>query len=108
MQHRDSYIVPLSLSQQIYRRQVAKYAQHICCIEYTIQSISLFVTPMPFVCGLAEVCGPALTITLEWEETDSDLDLLVTEPDGSIVSFASMVGVSAHSNGARLRHVRLF
>ena len=105
MQRRDRYIVPLSLSQQSYRRQVAKYAQHL---EYTMQIISLVVTPMPFVCGLAEVCGPALTITLEWEETDSDLDLLVTEPDGSIVSFASMVGVSAHSNGARLRHVRLF
>ena len=105
MQRRDRYIVPLSLSQQCYRRQVVKYVQRI---EYTIQIISLFVTPMPFVCGLAEVCGPALTITLEWEETDSDLDLMVTEPDGSIVSFASMVGVSAHSNGARLRHVRLF
>ncbi|CAN0220511.1 unnamed protein product [Ascophyllum nodosum] len=43
-------------------------------------------------CIIDEVCGPALTITLEWEETESDLDLLVTEPDGSIVSFASMVG----------------
>ena len=63
---------------------------------------------MPFVCGLAEVCGPALTITLEWSEIASDLDLFVTEPDGSIVSFARMVGVSAHSNGASLRHVQLF
>ena len=105
MQRRDRYIVPLSLSQQSYRRQVAKYVQHV---EYTMQIISLIVTPMSFVCGLAEVCGPALTITLEWEETESDLDLLVTEPDGSIVSFASMVGVSAHSNDSRLRHVRLF
>ena len=105
MQRRDRYIVPLSLSQQSYRRRVAKHVQHV---EYTMQIISLFVTPMPFVCGLAEVCGPALTITLEWEETESDLDLLVTEPDGSIVSFASMVGVSAHSNDSRLRHVRLF
>ena len=70
--------------------------------------ISLVVTPMPFVRGLAEICGPELTITLEWEETDSDLDLFVTEPDDSIASFASMVGLSAHSNGARLRHVRLF
>ena len=104
MQRRDRCIVLLSLSQQSYRRQVAKYVQHV---DYTMQIISL-VTPMPFVCGLAEICGPALTITLEWEETDSDLDLLVTEPDGSIVSFASMVGVSAHSNGARLRHIRLF
>ena len=78
-------------------------------IEYTIQIISLFVTPMPFVCDLEEPpCGPALTITLEWSETASDLDLMVTEPDGSIVSFAVMVGVSAHSNGARLRHVQLF
>ena len=77
-------------------------------IKYTMQKISLFVTPMPFVCGLAEVCGPALTITLEWEETDGELDLFVTEPDGSLVNFASMVGVSAHSNGARLRRVRLF
>ena len=74
-----------------------------------MQIIPLFVTPMPFLCGLKEPpCGPALTITLEWEETDSDLDLMVTEPDGSTVSFATMVGVSAHSNGARLRHVRLF
>ena len=105
MQRQDRYIVPLSSSQQCYRRQVVKYVQRI---EYTIQIFSLFVTPMPFVCGLAEVCGPALTITLEWEETDSDLDLMVTEPDGSIVSFASMVGVSANSNSARLRHVRLF
>ena len=105
MQRRDRYIAHLSLSQQSYRRQVAKYVHHMA---YTMQIISLFVTPMPFVCGLAEVCGPALTITLEWEETDSDLDLMVTEPDGSIVSFASMVGVSAHSNGARLRHIRLF
>ncbi|CAN0025918.1 unnamed protein product, partial [Ascophyllum nodosum] len=43
-------------------------------------------------CIIDEVCGPALTITLEWEETDSDLDLMVTEPDGSVVSFALMVG----------------
>ena len=105
MQRRGHYIAHLSLSQQGYRRQIVKYVHHM---EYTMQIISLFVTPMPFVCGLADVCGPALTITLEWEETDSDLDLMVTEPDGSIVSFASMVGVSAHSNGARLRHVRLF
>ena len=105
MQRRDRYMVPLSLSQQSYQSQVTKYVQHV---EYTMQIISLFVTPMPFVCDSAEVCGPALTITLEWEETESDLDLLVTEPDGSIVSFASMVGVSAHSNGAHLRHVRLF
>ena len=76
-------------------------------IKYTMPKTSLFVTPMPFVCGLAEVCGPALTITLEWEAIDSELDLVVTEPDGSIVNFASMVGVSAHSNGVRLRHVRL-
>ena len=105
MQHRDCHTVPLSLSQQCYRRRLAKYVQHV---EYTMQIISLFVTPIPFVCGLAEVCGPALTITLEWEETESDLDLLVTEPDGSIVSFASMVGVSAYSNDPCLRHVRLF
>ena len=106
MQRRDRYIVPLSLSQQSYRRQVAKYVQHI---EYKMQIISLFVTPMPFVCGLEEPpCGPALTITLEWSETASDLDLLVTEPNGSIVSFARMAGVSAHLNGARLRHVQLF
>ena len=89
MQRRDRYIVPLSLSQQSYRRQVAKYVQHV---EYTMQIISLFVTPMPFICGLAEVCGPALTITLEWEETESDLDLLVTEPDGSIVNLRAWCG----------------
>ncbi|CAN0448701.1 unnamed protein product, partial [Ascophyllum nodosum] len=27
----------------------------------------------------SEVCGPALTITLEWEAIDSELDLVVTE-----------------------------
>ncbi|CAM9421032.1 unnamed protein product [Ascophyllum nodosum] len=43
-------------------------------------------------CIIDEVCGPALTITLEWSEIASDLDLFVTEPDGSIVSFARMVG----------------
>ncbi|CAN0465773.1 unnamed protein product, partial [Ascophyllum nodosum] len=43
-------------------------------------------------CIIEEPCGPALTITLEWSETASDLDLFVTEPGGSIVSFASMVG----------------
>ena len=55
---------------------------------------------MSFVCGLDEVCGPALTIILEWSESLNDLDLAVTEPDGTLVRFSNMVGVSESSKGA--------
>ena len=49
---------------------------------------------MSFVCGLDEVCGPALTITLDRSESLNDLALAVTEPDGTLVRFSNMVGVS--------------
>ena len=54
---------------------------------------------MLFVCGLGEVCGPALTITLEWSESLNDVDLTVTEPDDTLVRFSNMVGVSKSLNG---------
>ena len=69
---------------------------------YRVHSVRnlAFATPMSFVCGLDEVCGPALTITLEWSESLTDLDLAVTEPDGTLVRFSNMVGVSKSSNDA--------
>ena len=66
-----------------------------------------FATSLIFVCGLDEVCGPALTITLEWSESLNDLDLAVTEPDGTLVRFSNLVGVSKSSNGARLKHIHI-
>ena len=63
----------------------------------------VFATPMSFLCGLDEVCGPALTITLEWSESLNDLDLAVTEPDGTWVRFSKIVGVSKSPNRARLK-----
>ena len=63
---------------------------------YRVHSVRklAFVTPMFFVCGLDEDCSPALTISLEWSESSSDLDLYVTEPDGTLVRFGNLVGVS--------------
>ncbi|CAN0433790.1 unnamed protein product, partial [Ascophyllum nodosum] len=46
----------------------------------------------PCVIDSDEVCGPALTIILEWSESLNDLDLAVTEPDGTLVRFSNMVG----------------
>ena len=53
------------------------------------------------------VCGPALTITLEWSEPGIDIDLIVTEPNGPGVSFYNSMGVSAPLDYARLRLVHL-
>ena len=55
------------------------------------------------------VCGPALTITLEWSEPASDLILCVTEPDGTMVNTDfNIIGVSARLNCARLRPAHLY
>ena len=62
---------------------------------------------MSFVCGLDEVRGPALIIILEWSESFNDLDLAVTEPNGTLVRFSNMVGVSESSNGA-VRSISIF
>ena len=53
------------------------------------------------------VCGPALTITLEWSEPDSNLQLLIVKPTGQPVGFGDLMGVSAHLNCARWRPVHL-
>lgn len=45
-----------------------------------------------------EACDPSLTITLEWSDATSDVDLYVIEPDGTIVSYQNTVGVSIHRN----------
>lgn len=42
-----------------------------------------------------EACDPSLTITLEWSDATSDIDLYVIEPDGTIVSYQNTVGVSS-------------
>ncbi len=43
------------------------------------------------------VCVPQLTITLEWLDEFSDVDLFVTEPGGTVVSYLNDFGVSAES-----------
>lgn len=42
-------------------------------------------------------CVPSLTITLEWSDDISDVDLFVTEPGGTVVSYQVDFGVSAAS-----------
>lgn len=44
------------------------------------------------------VCAPQLTITLEWFDAISDVDLYVTEPGGTEVYFFNPAGVSAEDN----------
>lgn len=41
-----------------------------------------------------EACNPPLTITLEWSDAISDVDLFIIEPDGTAVNFRNTVGVS--------------
>lgn len=54
------------------------------------------------------VCPPQLTITLEWFDAVSDVDLHVTEPGGTEVFFVQVEGVSAENNAcARLTGGRL-
>lgn len=40
-------------------------------------------------------CDPSLTLTLEWSDAYADLDLYVTEPDGTFVSWGNTEGVRA-------------
>lgn len=44
-------------------------------------------------------CVPSLTITLEWSDDTSDVDLYVTEPGGAIVYYGNRFGVSAELMG---------